>query len=116
MTPLLESNELLQVMEQLREQISRLTLRVEQLEGVAATPVKAAAPAEGVPAGQAAPAAESAPETLSPETVLVIAAAVAAYLGKRGHIRHIRLLTSTPWAQQGRVSIQASHQLDTYHG
>ena len=35
---------------------------------------------------------------------------VAAFLGERAHIRQIRLVSSTAWAQQGRVSIQASHR------
>jgi methylmalonyl-CoA carboxyltransferase large subunit len=45
------------------------------------------------------------------EEVLAISAAVAAYLGVRAHIRQIRLVSSGAWAQQGRVSIQASHRL-----
>jgi methylmalonyl-CoA carboxyltransferase 12S subunit len=43
--------------------------------------------------------------------VLAISAAVAAYLGVRAHIRQIRLVSTGAWAQQGRVSIQASHRL-----
>jgi methylmalonyl-CoA carboxyltransferase large subunit len=42
----------------------------------------------------------------------VIGAAVAAFLGKKAHVRQVRLLGSHPWAQQGRVTIQASHQLE----
>ena len=45
------------------------------------------------------------------EMVLVIGAAVAAFLGKKAPIRQIRLLGSAAWAQQGRVTIQASHNL-----
>lgn len=55
-------------------------------------------------------------DTVSEELALVIAAAVAAYLGKRPRIRQIRLLGSTAWAQQGRVSIQASHGIVLQHG
>ncbi len=51
------------------------------------------------------------PEPISEDILLVIAAAVAAYLGERAHIRIVRLAPSHAWAQQGRVSIQASHQL-----
>ena len=99
--------DLRQIIAELRDQIMQLTARVEKLEApLAVSP----APVEKTTA--LPPARTALPE----ETILVIAAAVAAYLGKRGHIRSIRLLTSTPWAQQGRVSIQASHQLDTYHG
>lgn len=53
---------------------------------------------------------------VSDELALVIAAAVAAYLGKRPRIKHIRLLGSAAWAQQGRVFIQASHGLVHGHG
>jgi methylmalonyl-CoA carboxyltransferase large subunit len=48
---------------------------------------------------------------ISEEEVLAISAAVAAYLGVRAHIRQIRLVGGGAWAQQGRVSIQASHRL-----
>ena len=41
---------------------------------------------------------------------LVIAAAVAAFLGERAHIRQVRLVASEAWAQQGRVSVMASHR------
>ena len=37
--------------------------------------------------------------------------AIGAYLGVRAHIRQIRLVSTNAWAQQGRVSIQASHRL-----
>jgi methylmalonyl-CoA carboxyltransferase large subunit len=47
--------------------------------------------------------------------LLVISAAVAAYLGKKPHIRQIRLVGTTAWAQQGRVTIQASHALSARH-
>jgi methylmalonyl-CoA carboxyltransferase large subunit len=52
---------------------------------------------------------------VSEEVVLVISAAVAAFLGKKPHIRQIRLLGSAAWAQQGRVTIQASHALSGQH-
>jgi methylmalonyl-CoA carboxyltransferase large subunit len=59
------------------------------------------------------PAAEPAPEAIGEEELLAISAAIGAYLGVRAHIRQIRLLGSTAWAQQGRVSIQASHRLQS---
>jgi hypothetical protein len=52
---------------------------------------------------------------ISEELLLVISAAVAAFLGKKPHIRQIRLLGATAWAQQGRVTIQASHTLPALH-
>src|SRR5262245_16751809 len=65
------------------------------------------------PALPSAPAVGAAPkeEPISEEVMLAIAAAVAAYLGERAHIRVVRLAPSNAWAQQGRVSIQASHRL-----
>src|SRR5438552_169258 len=91
-------------LEALRQEVARLSERVMALEQVAATK-GAAAPA---PAPTAAAAAA---EGLSEELILVIGAAVAAYLGKKAPIRQIRLLGSAGWAQQGRLTIQASHAL-----
>jgi len=79
-----------------------LEARIDQLEHPRKTAVSALAPA--------APAAPP-EEPVSEEVMLVIAAAVAAYLGERAHIRVVRLAPSHAWAQQGRVSIQASHRL-----
>jgi methylmalonyl-CoA carboxyltransferase 12S subunit len=73
----------------LEAQIAALTKRLQELEGKAA-----------------------APEGITEEEVLAISAAVAAYLGVRAHIRQIRLISGNAWAQQGRVSIQASHRLE----
>ncbi len=54
-------------------------------------------------------------EEITPEILAVIAAAVAQFIGAGARIRSTRLLTSpmgiSPWAQQGRVIIQASHNL-----
>ncbi|WP_291983847.1 hypothetical protein [Luteitalea sp.] len=50
-------------------------------------------------------------DALEPGVVLAIAAAVAAYLGERAHVRQIRLISSQAWGQQGRVTVQASHTL-----
>jgi methylmalonyl-CoA carboxyltransferase large subunit len=54
---------------------------------------------------------EPAPEAITEEELLAISAAIAAYLGVRARIRQIRLVSGNAWAQQGRVSIQASHSL-----
>jgi methylmalonyl-CoA carboxyltransferase 12S subunit len=87
-------------LEALRQEVARLGERVAALEK-----------AHGQVAAAAAPAPASAAEGLSEELVLVISAAIAAFLGKRAHIRQIRLLGSAAWAQQGRATIQASHAL-----
>jgi methylmalonyl-CoA carboxyltransferase large subunit len=89
-------------LEGLRKEVACLNERVAALE--AAGTANRAAPA---PAPQATPVAEG----LSEEIILVIGAAVAAFLGKKAHVRQIRLLDSAAWAQQGRVTIQASHRL-----
>ena len=56
-----------------------------------------------------------APATITPETLAVIAASVAAFLGKKVRIRSARVL-ETPyaverWARQGRLIVQTSHNL-----
>jgi methylmalonyl-CoA carboxyltransferase 12S subunit len=97
---------LTQAVEALRQEVGRLAERVAALERANGPVSVAAAPAR--PAGPApAPVAEG----LSEELVLVISAAVAAFLGKKAHVRQIRLLGSAAWAQQGRATIQASHAL-----
>jgi methylmalonyl-CoA carboxyltransferase large subunit len=111
----------------LREEVARLSERVAALEGAGApavpgsaangtapaavesTTAAPAAPAPAAPAPVAA-APAAAPE-LSEELMLVISAAIAAFLGKKPYIRQIRLVTSPTWSHAGRVSIQASHAL-----
>ena len=91
-------------LEALRQEVARLSERVTALEQVAGT--------KGTVAPAAAPAAAAAAaEGLSEDLILVISAAIAAYLGKKTPIRQIRLLGSAGWAQQGRLTIQASHAL-----
>ncbi|HXK07182.1 MAG TPA: hypothetical protein VMS37_32610 [Verrucomicrobiae bacterium] len=88
-------------LEQLRAQLAELTRRIEALE-----------PATAPAAARAEAAQPEAPQpAITEEELLAISAALAAYLGVRPHIRQIRLLSTTAWAQQGRVSIQASHRL-----
>ena len=98
-------------LEQLQAQMAEMSKQIELLErrnGVNGSPAAAVAPV----APATAPAkAEPVPAGILEEEMLAIAAAIGAYLGVRAHIRHIRLLSTTAWAQQGRVSIQASHRL-----
>jgi methylmalonyl-CoA carboxyltransferase large subunit len=90
-------------LEQLQAQLAEISKRMKLLEGEAPASVqKAAAP----PART-----EPAPDVITEEEVLAISAAIGAYLGVRAHIRQIRLVSTSAWAQQGRVSIQASHRL-----
>jgi methylmalonyl-CoA carboxyltransferase large subunit len=66
-------------------------------------------------AGLKSPAAH---HDITPEVVEVIAAAVAAYLGKRATIRFIRRANEAidPWRTQGRVNIQAARQIPQTRG
>jgi methylmalonyl-CoA carboxyltransferase large subunit len=55
-------------------------------------------------------------EEVTSEMLVVIAAAVTAFLGKKVRIRSAKMLQSpyeivNPWSQQGRVFVQASHNL-----
>jgi methylmalonyl-CoA carboxyltransferase large subunit len=112
--------EILAKIEGLQLELSRLGQRVEAMETA-----RSAARAEAMP-GPAAlvdtrSKVEAAPPSpahrvdgLSEEVVLVISAAIAAFLGKKAHIRGIRLVSSPAWAQQGRVTIQASHALSVH--
>jgi methylmalonyl-CoA carboxyltransferase large subunit len=96
-------------LEQLRAQVAELSERIRALEKPAPSAVQpvAAAPVHTEPAPAAGTAA------ITEEELLAISAAIGAYLGVRAHIRQIRLLSTSAWAQQGRVSIQASHSLQT---
>jgi methylmalonyl-CoA carboxyltransferase large subunit len=91
-------------MEDLLHQMRALHTRIDQLEQELKTHTQ--------PAANAPLAEEEVPD----EIALVIAAAVAAFLGARPRVRQIRLVGSTAWTQQGRVSIQASHGLVHQHG
>lgn len=107
-----------QVLRELQIKLAELEVKNTQLEArlkelehpVAAVPALPAKPQALKPAPVPAPV-PPVEEAISEEIMLVIAAAVAAYLGERAHIRVVRLAPSQAWAQQGRVSIQASHHL-----
>jgi methylmalonyl-CoA carboxyltransferase 12S subunit len=96
------------VLADIQAQLRALTERIGRLEQAqvpaASDHSQAAAPAE-------VPAAPPQHETITEEELLAISAALAAYFGVRVHIRQIRLISSSAWAQQGRVSVQASHRL-----
>jgi methylmalonyl-CoA carboxyltransferase large subunit len=95
------------VIEELRAEIRALSERLERLEAqIPLAPIAAEAQAP-----LAAAPAEPVHEEISEEILMVISAAVAAFLGERAHVKQVRLIRSPAWAQQGRVTIQASHQL-----
>jgi len=108
-------------LEGLSRELSRLGERVAALEAAAASPVPTAATVKKEPETKAPRLAPSPPpaqpavaEGLSDELILVIGAAIAAFVGKKAHIRQIHLIGSAAWAQQGRVTIQASHELSVH--
>ena len=111
MTTEIQATELEALIRDIRAQLATLTERVARLETPAA-PAVAAAPAE-VTKEEKTPAVAEAPAApeIGEEELLAISAALAAYFGVRVHVRQIRLISSSAWAQQRRVSIQASHRL-----
>jgi methylmalonyl-CoA carboxyltransferase 12S subunit len=94
--------------ESLEAKIEELENRIAKLESMAAA-VKGSESAPGDP--------QVTTETGVPrEILLAISAAVAAFLGKRASIRQIRLAGETPWAMQGRATVQASHGIEFVRG
>lgn len=85
-----------------RDELARLSDRVGKLE---AQMTESAAALKAVSA-----------TGVDDELLAVISATIAAYLGCKPHIRQIRLLGNTNWVQNGRVTIQASHNFQTHHG
>jgi methylmalonyl-CoA carboxyltransferase large subunit len=54
--------------------------------------------------------------TITPELLVIMSAAIAAYLGKNVRIRRARFISDqgpSSWSQLGRVSIQSSHTFST---
>ena len=105
-------------LEEIRSQLATLAERVNGLEQLITPAAPESAPAAIAPTPE--PAASAAPATnpsvaaeagISEEELLAISAALAAWLGVQPHIRQIRLIRTSAWAQQGRVTIQASHGL-----
>jgi methylmalonyl-CoA carboxyltransferase large subunit len=53
---------------------------------------------------------------ITPELLIIISSAIAAYLGKNVRIRRARFISDhgqSSWSQVGRVSIQSSHTFST---
>lgn len=89
-----------EALDALRVEVARLNDRIQTLEAAAV-------------AGPPVPPPDPMPiaERLDDELLTVIGAAVAAFLGKKAHVRQIRLIGTTAWSMQGRVTIQASHSI-----
>jgi methylmalonyl-CoA carboxyltransferase large subunit len=101
-----DSTQVLDALGALREEVRRLGERVAALESAGGAGRQLSRPARAEQ--ESRPQAEAG---ISEEVLVVISAAIAAYLGKKPSIRQIRLLGAAAWAQQGRVTIQASHTL-----
>jgi methylmalonyl-CoA carboxyltransferase 12S subunit len=100
----------IKALEELRAELRAISERLTVLESAKTEP-KTAAVTVDAPVPAAAKVPEPRPEPISEEILLVISAAVAAFLGERAHIRQVRLISSPFWAIHGRASIQASHKL-----
>jgi methylmalonyl-CoA carboxyltransferase large subunit len=101
-------------LEEIRAQLASLTERVAGLErrdGPAVEPTIEAVDPLPTTAASAGDVSVAAASGITEEEVLAISAALAAWLGVQPHIRQIRLIRSSGWAQQGRVTIQTSHGL-----
>jgi methylmalonyl-CoA carboxyltransferase large subunit len=99
-----------EVLERVQAQLAELSERVAKLEATrSVTPAEESFPAP-ITTESPKQSAAAKPE-ITEEELIAISAALGAYLGVRVRIKQIRLLTSRAWAQQGRVSIQASHYL-----
>jgi LPS O-antigen subunit length determinant protein (WzzB/FepE family) len=98
--------------EELRRELARLRAEFDSRVAALEQKLAVAAPNVAKPTKpQPAPAPPK--QEVTPETIAIIAAAVTSFLGKKVKIRHARRIDSgtTPWAQQGRAIIQASHNL-----
>jgi methylmalonyl-CoA carboxyltransferase large subunit len=105
--------DLAEALEKVQAQLATLSARVEQLESASLKP-PAASEAIAVPEPEfkePAAAPEPPKPEITEEELIAISAALGAYMGVRIRIKQIRLLGSHAWSQQGRVSIQASHNL-----
>lgn len=107
------------------QQIRQLTSTVQALEARLAELAKApaadapkAVPVVAAPVASSvtAPGIKKKEEEITPELLVVMASAVTVFLGKTVRIRSAKRLQSpyeivNPWSQQGRVFVQASHNL-----
>jgi methylmalonyl-CoA carboxyltransferase large subunit len=105
--------ELTMSIQDIRKEIASLSDRLARLETRTAPTAPPTPPAAPLAAKAAAPPVPEPAPGITQEELLAISGALAAYFGVRVHIRQIRLTGSRAWAQQGRVSIQASHRLHT---
>jgi hypothetical protein len=90
-------------------QIDALSASVTALERRVGTLAAGASPALG-------PEEKQTRDEITPETMATIAETITALLGRKVHIRSVKVLQvpnaiANTWSQQGRAVIQASHNL-----
>lgn len=98
----------------LSDAVKSLEAEFAQLRKSVPTESTAAATPVSSPPTPAVAAREA--QEITPDILVVLAAAVTAFLGKKVRIRSAKMLQSpyeivNPWAQQGRAIVQASHNL-----
>ncbi|HEY3927083.1 MAG TPA: hypothetical protein VGL89_01800 [Candidatus Koribacter sp.] len=106
--------ELEQQIEHLRADQAELVREVRVLKESAVQTSSKPAAVEAKPPQAVKPVVE---EPIPEEVLLILSAAVAAFLGHSARIRAAHYVhdEASPWAQQGRVFVQASHNL-VHHG
>ena len=100
-------------------QLSELAVALKALEAQVAElsqPAAATIAEAAAPASVTKEAVNREKGEVTPEMLVVIAAAVTAFLGKKVRIRSAKMLrpaleVANPWSLQGRVSVHASHHL-----
>jgi methylmalonyl-CoA carboxyltransferase large subunit len=111
-----ERNQLRLRFSQMEEELRRLRALLEGAGQKARESSPSSAVAPVAPAGGPQKQDAAAGKGIAPEIRAVIAAAVAAFLGKKVRIRSAKMMQPpyeqiNPWSQQGRVFVQASHNL-----
>jgi hypothetical protein len=97
--------------EEFQRQVESLSLRIKALEA-RATPSAMSTP--GKVESLAENAAAQTTGAITPETLATITETITALIGRKVHIRSVKVLPTppalaNPWAQHGRAVVQASH-------
>jgi hypothetical protein len=98
-------------------QIEALSAKLKALEQTADNRMAAAASSQaGSNAAQEKASTPQAADAITPETLAALTETIATLLGRKVRIRSVKMMPMpnaniNPWAQQGRVVIQASHNL-----
>ena len=108
-----------QQIRQLTSAVRRLEARLAELAKAPASPAPKALPVAAPvtsPVTTAAPPTKEKEDEITPELLVLMASAVTVFLGKTVRIRSAKRVQSpyeivNPWSQQGRVFVQASHNL-----